>query len=96
MFRMPQMRKCCWFMQIWMEKPRAFIVPGMPKALAVGERQKTLVFMPIPSIHLKLDNVKIPADQQLGGTEGHSMDAIQASWQIALASLAAGSGSGCL
>ncbi len=69
---------------------QAFIVPADAEGLSVGERQKTLGLHAFPLYSLTLENVKIPIDDRLGGAEGHSMDAIKASWQIALAAQAVG------
>lgn len=71
-------------------KTQGFIVPGDAEGLAVGERQETLGIHALPLYSLKLDDVKIPAENQLNGAEGHSMDGILASWQVALAAMAVG------
>ena len=71
-------------------KTQAFIVPANTAGLTVGEKEATLGIHAYPLYSLKLDKVKIPASQQLGGTEGHNMESIQASWQIGLAALALG------
>ncbi len=71
-------------------KTQGFIVPGDAEGLTVGEQQKTLGIHAYPLYSLTLEDVKIAADQQLNGPEGHSLEKIQASWQIALASLAVG------
>ena len=71
-------------------KTQAFIVPADSEGLTVGEREKTLGIHAYPLYSLILEKVKIPASQQLGGPEGHSLDAIQASWHISLAALAVG------
>jgi len=71
-------------------KTQAFIVPDGAEGLTVGEKQQTLGIHAYPLYSLKLEKVKIPASQQLGGPEGHPMDVIQASWQIGLAALSVG------
>jgi alkylation response protein AidB-like acyl-CoA dehydrogenase len=71
-------------------KTQAFILPGDTEGISVGERQKTLGIHAYPLYSLKLKDVTIPAEQQLNGPEGHSMNRILASWQIALAALAVG------
>lgn len=71
-------------------KTQGFIVPGDAEGLTVGERQKTLGIHACPLYSLKLEDVKVPADNQLNGPEGHSLDGILASWHIALAAMALG------
>lgn len=71
-------------------KTQGFIVPGDAEGLTVGERQNTLGIQACPLYSLKLEDVKIPAENQLNGPEGHSLDGILASWQIALAAMAVG------
>jgi len=43
-----------------------------------------------PLYSLKLEDVKIPAGNQLNGPDGHSMEGILASWHVALAAMAVG------
>lgn len=71
-------------------KTQGFIVPGDAEGLTVGERQKTLGIHAYPLYSLTLEDVKIPEENQLNGPEGHSLDGIQASWQVALAAMAVG------
>jgi alkylation response protein AidB-like acyl-CoA dehydrogenase len=71
-------------------KTQAFIVPGDAEGLVIGERQKTLGIHAYPLYHLKLEDVKIPAENQLNGPDGHPLEAIQASWHVALAAMALG------
>ena len=71
-------------------KTQGFIVPGDAEGLKVGERQKTLGIHASPLYSLKLEEVKIPEENQLNGPDGHSMEGILASWQISLAALAVG------
>jgi len=69
---------------------QGFIVPGDTEGLTVGERQETLGIHAYPLYSLKLEDVKIPAENQLNGPDGHSLDGILASWQISLAAMALG------
>lgn len=71
-------------------KTQGFIVPGDAEGLTVVERQLTLGIHAYPLYKLTLDGVKIPADHQLNGAEGHSMEKIAASWHVGLAALAIG------
>ena len=71
-------------------KTQGFIVPGDAEGLTVVERQKTLGIHALPLYSIKLEEVKIPADNQLNGSDGHSLDGILASWQISLAAMAVG------
>jgi alkylation response protein AidB-like acyl-CoA dehydrogenase len=71
-------------------KTQGFIVPKDTEGLTIGERQKTLGIHAYPLYSLKLEDAKIPVDNQLNGSEGHAMEGILASWQIALAATAVG------
>ncbi len=71
-------------------KSQAFVIPGDAQGLTVGERQNTLGIHAYPLYRVTLEDVKIPADHQLNGTEGHTLEKIAASWQIGLAALAVG------
>jgi len=71
-------------------KTQAFILTGDAEGLTVGERDKTLGIHACPLYSLKLEDVKIPAENQLNGPDGHTMDGILSSWQIALAAMAVG------
>ncbi len=69
---------------------QGFIVPQGTEGLSVGERQKTLGLHAYPLYSVTLDKVKIPADNRLNGSEGHSLKSIMASSQVALAAMAVG------
>ena len=71
-------------------KTQGFIVPGDSEGLSIAERQKTLGINACPLYGVKLEDVKIPAENQLNGADGHPLEPIQASWQIALAAMAVG------
>ncbi len=71
-------------------KTQGFIVPGDAPGLTVGERQKTLGIHALPLFKITFENVQISTDQQLNGSEGHSLKRILAAWQIGLAALAVG------
>jgi alkylation response protein AidB-like acyl-CoA dehydrogenase len=71
-------------------KTQGFIVPGDADGLTIGERQKTLGINALPLYSIKLDDVKVPAENQLNGPDGHLMEGILASWQISLAAMAVG------
>jgi alkylation response protein AidB-like acyl-CoA dehydrogenase len=71
-------------------KTQGFIVPKDTSGLTVGEKQKTLGILAYPLYPVTLENVEIPKGQQLNGPDGHDMDSILASSQIALAALAVG------
>ena len=71
-------------------KTQAFIVSRESKGLTVGERQQTLGINAYPLYTITLDKVTIPVSQQLNGADGHEMDGIIASWQVALAAMSVG------
>ena len=69
---------------------QGFIVPGDAEGLEVGERQKLLGLNALPLYPLKLEGVRVPKANRLGGDEGHSMDTFMASSNVALAAMAIG------
>ena len=73
------------------EKPRDLLCPGDTEGLQPwGNAKKTLGIHAYPLYSLKLEDVKIPADNQLNGPDGHPLEGILASWHIALAAMAVG------
>ncbi|MBC8508328.1 MAG: acyl-CoA dehydrogenase family protein [Anaerolineales bacterium] len=69
---------------------QGFIVPGDAKGLEVGERQKLLGLNALPLYTLKLDGVRVPKANRLGGDEGHDLAPIMAASNVALAAMAIG------
>jgi acyl-CoA dehydrogenase len=70
---------------------QGFIVPGSTSGLSTSdEREKLMGINALPLYRVKLDNVKIPATNRLGGASGHNFDLVLASMRIASASAAIG------
>jgi alkylation response protein AidB-like acyl-CoA dehydrogenase len=72
-------------------KTQGFIVPKGAAGLSVSdEREKLMSLNALPLYRVKLDSVKVSADNRLGGASGHNFELILASLRIASASAAVG------
>jgi alkylation response protein AidB-like acyl-CoA dehydrogenase len=69
---------------------QGFIVPKGAEGLEVGERQKLLGLNALPLHRVTLNGVRIPAEDRLGGPEGHDFTPIPDSSRVALAAMAVG------
>ena len=69
---------------------QGFIVPKGAEGLEVGERQKLLGINALPMYSVRLDSVKIPKVNRIGGDEGHDFEPVVDSTRLALASMACG------
>jgi alkylation response protein AidB-like acyl-CoA dehydrogenase len=70
---------------------QGFIVPKGAAGLSVAdEREKLLGLNALSMYRVKLDGVKVPAQNRLGGEAGHDFEVILAAMQIASASAAVG------
>lgn len=69
---------------------QGFIVPAGAVGLSVGEREKMLGLNALPTYRVKLEGVKVPAANRLGGEAGHDFQPILAAMRIASASAAVG------
>lgn len=70
---------------------QGFIMPKNTSGLTVAdEREKLMGINALPLYRVKLDDVKIPAANRLGGASGHNFELILASMRIASASAAVG------
>lgn len=70
---------------------QAFIVEKEAAGLSVSdEREKLLGLNALPLYRVKLDNVKVPAAQRLGGASGCDFDLLLAAMRLASASTALG------
>lgn len=72
------------------DQTQGFIVPRPVDGLSVGERQKLMGINALPVFTVKLDNVRIPRSNRLGGDAGHDLEAILTSSRLASAALAVG------
>jgi alkylation response protein AidB-like acyl-CoA dehydrogenase len=72
-------------------RTQGFIIPKNTSGLTIAdEREKLMGINALPLYRLKLDNVKIPASNRLGGASGHNFELVLASMHIASASAAVG------
>lgn len=69
---------------------QAFIVPADSKGVAVGEREKWLGVLALPTYPVKFEEVRVPGDNRLGGEDGVSLEPILASAQAATAAMGIG------
>jgi acyl-CoA dehydrogenase len=70
---------------------QGFIVPKEAEGLTIGdEREKLMSLNALPLYRVKLDDIKIPASNRLGGASGHDFEPILASMQVATAAAAVG------
>ena len=70
---------------------QGFIVPKTVAGLSVGEEPEKLMSLnALPTYRVKLEGVKVPKANRLGGEEGHDFQPILASMRLALAAMAVG------
>ena len=72
-------------------KTQGFIMPrGTPGLTISDEREKLMSLNALPFYRVKLDSVKAPASNRLGGALGHDFEPILASMRVATAAAAIG------
>jgi len=69
---------------------QGFILPKGTEGLEVVERQKTLGIYALPLYKIKLNDVRVPKANRLGGPEGHNFAPILDASRVALAAMAVG------
>lgn len=69
---------------------QGFIVPKDAAGLSIGEREKLMGLNALPFHRVKLDNVKVPATNRLGGASGHDFGLVLSAMRVASASAALG------
>jgi len=70
---------------------QGFIVPKGVAGLSVGEETEKLMSLnALPTYRVKLEDVKVPKANRLGGGEGHDFQPVLASMRVALAAMAVG------
>jgi acyl-CoA dehydrogenase len=72
------------------DQPQGFIVSKGTAGVEVVERQKLLGINALPVYKVSFNDVHVPLENRLGGAEGHSIDRILASSNVAQAALAIG------
>ncbi|HSO13461.1 MAG TPA: acyl-CoA dehydrogenase family protein [Anaerolineales bacterium] len=72
-------------------KTQGFIVPKDAAGLTISdEREKLMSLNALPMYRIKLDNLKVPAANRLGGVSGMDFELVLASMRVATAALAVG------
>jgi alkylation response protein AidB-like acyl-CoA dehydrogenase len=72
-------------------KTQGFIMPsGTPGLTISDEREKLMSLNALPFYRVKLDSVKVPESNRLGGASGHDFEPILASMRVATAAAAIG------
>ena len=72
-------------------KTQGFIIPeGTPGLEISEEREKLMSLNALPMYRVRLDSVKIPLANRLGGADGHDFEPILASMRVAAAAAAVG------
>jgi acyl-CoA dehydrogenase len=70
---------------------QGFVVPKGTAGLTVQEeREKLMSLNALPLYRVKLEGVKVPAQNRLGGKEGHDFQPVLAAMRVALAAMAVG------
>lgn len=70
---------------------QGFILPRNTAGLTISEeREKLMSLNALPMYRIKLDSVKVPASNRLGGAAGHDFDSILAAMRVATAATAVG------
>lgn len=70
-------------------RTQGFIVEGR-EHLEIGERQKLLGLYALPVYKVKLDGVRVPKDNRIGGPEGHAFGPLLDAARLATAALGLG------
>lgn len=71
-------------------QPQGFLVPGETPGLTIGDRQKLMGINALPVYRVKLEGVRVPVTNRLGGPDGHDFAPILDAARVALASMAVG------
>jgi len=69
---------------------QGFIVEKNTAGVSIGKRAELMGLHALPSFAVKLEDVRIPIENRIGGESGHDFVPILASSQVALAALAVG------
>jgi alkylation response protein AidB-like acyl-CoA dehydrogenase len=70
---------------------QGFIVPMGAAGLTIADEREMLMSLnALPLYRVKLENVKVPASNRLGGASGHDFELVLASMRVASASAAVG------
>ena len=69
---------------------QGYIVPGEAAGLEVGKRQMLMGLNALPLYQVKLNEVRLPLENRLGGVEGHDFAPILDASRVAVAAMAVG------
>jgi alkylation response protein AidB-like acyl-CoA dehydrogenase len=70
---------------------QGFIIPKDAEGLTISaEREKLMSLNALPLYRVKLDSVKVPAENRLGGASGHDFEPVLAAMRVATAATAVG------
>jgi len=69
---------------------QGFIVQQGTEGMEIGKRQKLLGLNALPLYEVKMDGVRVPKTERLGGAEGHDFGPIIDASRVALAAMAVG------
>jgi alkylation response protein AidB-like acyl-CoA dehydrogenase len=72
------------------DRTQGFIVPKNARGLEIGERQKLLGIHALPVYQVRLEGVRVPKENRLGGPEGHDFAPVLDASRIATAAVAVG------
>jgi acyl-CoA dehydrogenase len=71
-------------------EPQGFIIPAGTEGLQIGEREKLMGLKALPTYRLRLEDVSLPEEAHLGGSEGHDAWPMLAASQTAIAAMGIG------
>ncbi len=69
---------------------QGFLVEAGTEGLKIGDREKLMGIKPLPTYRLTLDEVKVPAENRLGGPEGIKMGRLLNCSRVAVGAMAVG------
>jgi len=72
------------------DQTQGFIVPKDANGLEIGKRQKLLGLNATPLYTIKLNDLRVPIENRLGGSSGHDFSPIMDASNVALAAMAIG------
>lgn len=69
---------------------QGFIVPKGTSGITVGDRQKLMGINAFPVFRVRFEDLRVPAENRLGGIDGHAFDPILDASRVAMAAMAVG------
>ena len=71
-------------------KSQGFILQNGVDGLQIGERRKLMGIDALPLFEISMDDLRIPAENRLGGPDGHNFDPLLDSSRVAIAAVGVG------